>query len=41
MIKRIIKSQILLNLCPAEECMQLLRALSDETRQKIVGRSSR
>mgnify|MGYP003395044511 CR=1 FL=1 len=36
MIKRIIKSQTLLNFCPAEECMQLLRALSDETRQKIV-----
>lgn len=36
MIKRIIESQALLDLCPSEECMQLLSALSDETRQKII-----
>jgi DNA-binding transcriptional ArsR family regulator len=36
MIKHITKSQALLNLCPTEECIQLLRALSDETRQKII-----
>lgn len=36
MIKRVVKSKTLLNLCPAEDCMQLLRALSDGTRQKII-----
>jgi ArsR family transcriptional regulator, arsenate/arsenite/antimonite-responsive transcriptional repressor len=36
MVKRVTASQASLNSCPAEECMQMLRALSDETRQKIL-----
>jgi DNA-binding transcriptional ArsR family regulator len=35
-IKRIVDSQQLFSTCPAEECMEMLRALSDETRQKII-----
>ncbi len=36
MIKRVRKSQTLLDFCSSEECTELLRALSDETRQKII-----
>ncbi len=38
MVKRVVP---FLNACPTEECMQMLRALSDETRQRIIALFSR
>jgi ArsR family transcriptional regulator, arsenate/arsenite/antimonite-responsive transcriptional repressor len=35
-LKHIISPQALFDLCPAEECGELLRALTDETRQQII-----
>jgi len=36
MIKHVIKYQTLSKFCPSEECLELLYALTDETRQKII-----
>lgn len=36
MIKRVVSSAPASDLCAAEECLPLLRALSDENRQKII-----
>lgn len=36
MIKRIDETKTLSEVCPAEDCMELLRALADETRQEII-----
>jgi len=36
MIKHMIKTQIIADTCCTEECLEMLSALSDKTRQKII-----